>query len=147
MKHKIVYIGMIFFLTGCIGIGKRLPGNDTSKIFQTIYASKLIDDHVVPGNVDSIYMIKNNYYNKRWPQRSNRFIITYLENSEAVKIPNPLNSKSLDKRIRLCIPTFKVSGDSAIVTLYNFNFGSSLKYILKLKNGEWIIQNQSKGME
>jgi len=120
---------------------------DTSAILKSILALKQIDNHLVPGNIDSIYMIKNKYYNQGWPLRSGRFIISYLNDSKIARQENPLNKDSLDKRIRLIAPTFNISNDSSVVVLYNLNFGSSIKCRLKNHSGDWRVVDVVKGMD
>lgn len=147
IKYNIILLFFIFLFTQCVGPAANNKGSDTAEILKIIWDAKQINNHLVPLNRDSIYIIKNKYINQQWSKHANRFKITYIENTKAAIQPNYLNSDTLDKRIRLNVPKFDIVADSATVTLYNFNFGSEIKFSLVKQNSKWLIKKAIKGME
>jgi hypothetical protein len=148
MKVSIFAIAIVLILVRCTTTVSNNKGSDTSAIVDAVFSqSKPIDNHLVPLNKDTVYLIKNLYVNTRWPHKAGRFTMVFIEDTPASRQQNHLNDDTSDKRIRLGVPLFKVSADSAIIVLYNFNFGSEIKYYLKKQNSEWLITKSVKGME
>ena len=152
MMYDTILKGIILLLiaggfSGCSGKKSTGINNDTSDLLKVIFASNQIENHIVPSSIDSIFILKNRFYNQSFPLKSHRFIITYLDDSKLLRQHNPLNVQALDNRIRLNIPVFNITGDSAHIVLYNFNFGSSVDYKLKKRNNKWHIIKANEGME
>jgi hypothetical protein len=138
MKQITFYIVILLFCR-CIGNPVQRADSDTSNILKAVLASKQLNNNLVPGNIDTVYIIKPQYYNQFWPAKASRFTIFYIKDSEKARIPNKYGLKIGDKRIRIGVPVFKVAADTAEVVLYSFNFHSEITFGLKKKNNEWLI--------
>jgi hypothetical protein len=136
---QIIYCIIVLLFIRCTGNSVQRLGSDTSNILKAVLASKQLSNNLVPGNIDSVYIIKPQYYNQFWPAKANRFTIFYINDSEKARIPNKYGLKIGDKRIRIGVPVFKVAADTAEVVLYSFNFHSEIIFSLKKKNNEWLI--------
>ena len=148
IKLKLFPIVIVLALIRCTTTIGNNKSTDTSAIIDAVFShSKSIDNHLVPLNKDTVYLIKNQYVNGHWPQKIGRFTMVFIDDTPAARQPNHLNISTLDKRIRLNVPLFKISADSATFVLYNFNFGGDVRYYLKKQNSKWLITKSIKGME
>jgi hypothetical protein len=138
MKQNSSYI-MVLLFCSCIVNPIQQTGSDTSKILKAVLASKQLNTDLVPGNTDSLYFIRSQFYNQFWPAKANRFTIFYIKDSENARLPNKFGLKIGDKRMRIGVPVFKVAADTAEIVLYNFNFHSEITFGLKKKNNEWSV--------
>src|SRR4051812_44612783 len=103
MKVCILTIVIAAVLSSCSGKKSVAINNDTSDLLKAVFKSGQIENHIVPYNIDSIFIIKNRFYNQSFPLKSHRFIITYLDDSDLLRRRNPLNVQALDTRMRFNI--------------------------------------------
>lgn len=135
-----VYIFLIFLLSCKYNLKqKALTGEDTTKIFQSVFDSKLFVKENGHSNADSIYLLKNKYYNKAWPKKSKYFNILFLSDISRSKILNFGPNAPYDSRTRISILKMQQRKDS--VSLLMLNHGPNIFYEYKLvKRGEvWKI--------
>jgi hypothetical protein len=138
MKQITLYIIVLLFIR-CTGHADHATGSDTLSILQEVVASKELAKNMIPKNIDRIYFIKSKYINNSWPKVVNRFKIFYIEDSEKTRSPNKSGLKFGDSRVRIGVPVFTVTADTAQILLYNFNFHSEITYNLKKTNKQWTI--------
>ncbi|WP_412465648.1 hypothetical protein [Pedobacter sp. KLB.chiD] len=136
----IIYIFFIFLLSCKYNRKqKALSGEDTTKIFQSVFDSKLFVRENRRSNADSIFLLKNKYYNKAWPGKSKYFNILFLSDISRSKMLNFGPGSPYDARIRISILKLEQRKDS--VSLLMLNHGPNIFYEYQLvKKGEiWKI--------
>jgi hypothetical protein len=138
-KPNEVVVLIILLFIRCTGSSNYVTGSDSLSILKNVLASKELAKNIVPKNIDIIYFIKSKYINHSWPTQVNRFKIFYIEDSEKTRSPNKSGLKFGDSRLRIGVPVFTVSADTAQILLYNFNFHSEIIFNLKKTNKQWVI--------
>lgn len=117
-----------------------VDAGDTSKIVQKALDSELFVKHNFTKKNDTIYLIKSQYYNSNWPQKSSIFKIMYLDDNEDIKIVNRV--RKYDKRTRIGISRFELKSDTVSLVLYDF--GLQTGYYFKFVPGreDWELTDE-----
>lgn len=136
---------MLFFaLLSCKSTKKTLlSGKDTATVFQSILESKIFVKENICAGSDSLYMLKNKYFNNSWPQKSTYFNIFFIADKPQSKILNFGPNSPYDGRTRISILKFLQKEDTVSVLMLNHGPNVFFEYNLIRENNLWRIVNEN----
>ena len=139
MFKIVIYLFLTICLLSCRQAdNKSLSASDTTAIFNSILENKALLKETI--NVDTLYFLKTQFYNKSWPRKSKYFKIVFLEDSPRFRMINIGGiNYPYDKRERISVYNFVKILDTVSVSFVEN--GSQLFYFFKLieKNDRWNI--------
>lgn len=143
---KFIFTVLLFTACNRISINRVDLAADSVKIFKTVLLSENFQKEI-PDEIDTIYLLKSNYYSSSWPGKLADLSIDYIEDKPENRVTNYPGVKKLDNRFRYVIPFFKIENDLAEIYCYEFNGRIDFKYKLQKKGDEWAIISEEIGME
>lgn len=145
LKRPFFKLFLLFFilLSACQSIddkNRKLNSIDTAQIITAVVSAKsFLKEN---QETDTLFFLKNNFYNNAWPHYTSRFKLVFITNNSRSRMFNIGPGFPHDSRQRLSLLKFSFRNDTCNTVIQEN--GSNLFYETKIayKNKKWNVIDQ-----